>query len=137
MDAYVQEGYFNDDGALYLFPVAKSTEIMMMNMTDWEPFAEATGTTVNELETAEGVAAVAERYYAWTDAQTPDVPDDGKAFYGRDSMSNYFVIGMKQMGIDIFDVQDGKVTIRADEDAIRRLWDNYYVPFVNGYFASS
>ena len=38
MDAYVQEGYFNDDGALYLFPVAKSTEIMMMNMTDWEPF---------------------------------------------------------------------------------------------------
>ena len=94
--------------------------------------------SVADLEKAvSDAAAVAERYYAWTDAQTPDVPDDGKAFYGRDSMSNYFVIGMKQMGIDIFDVQDGKVTIRADEDAIRRLWDNYYVPFVNGYFASS
>ena len=29
--------------ALYLFPVAKSTEIMMINKTDWELFAEATG----------------------------------------------------------------------------------------------
>ena len=136
VDAYVEEGYFGDDGGLYLFPVAKSTEIMMMNMTDWEPFAEATGTTVNELATTEGVAQVAKRYYEWTDAQTPDVPDDGKAFYGRDSMSNYFVIGMKQMGFDIFDVEDGKMTLQADEDALRRLWENYYVPFVNGYFAS-
>ena len=25
---------------------------------------------------------------------TPDVPNDGKAFYGRDSMANYFVIAM-------------------------------------------
>ena len=41
VDSYIQEGYFNQDGALYLFPVAKSTEITMINKTDWEPFAEA------------------------------------------------------------------------------------------------
>lgn len=87
VDSYIQEGYFNQDGALYLFPVAKSTEITMINKTDWEPFAEATGTTVEELATTEGIAEVAQRYYEWTDEQTPDVPDDGKAFYGRDSMS--------------------------------------------------
>lgn len=133
---YIEEGYFRNDGALYLFPVAKSTEIIMLNATDWEPFAEATGTTVDELATLEGVVAVAERYYAWTDSLTPDVPDDGKAFYGRDSMSNYFVIGMKQMGVDIFDVADGGVTLRPEKEQIRRLWDNYYVPYVNGYFAS-
>lgn len=137
VDSYVQEGYFNDDGALYLFPVAKSTEVMMMDKTDWEPFAEATGTTLDELSTMEGVTAVAQRYYEWTDAQTPDVPDDGKAFYGRDSMANYFVIGMKQMGTDIFKVENGQVTVQADKDKIRRLWDNYYVPMVNGWFASA
>lgn len=131
---YIQEGYFQDDGALYLFPVAKSTEIMMMNTTDWEPFAQATGSTIEELSTIEGVVQVAQRYYQWTDAQTPDIPNDGKAFYGRDSMSNYFVIGMKQMGTDLFDVQKGEVTIRADKEKIRRLWDNYYVPYVNGWF---
>ena len=98
VDSYIQEGYFNQDGALYLFPVAKSTEITMLNKTDWEPFAEAAGTTVDELATTEGIVQVAQRYYEWTDAQTPDVPADGKAFYGRDSMSNYFLISMKQMG---------------------------------------
>ena len=72
-----------------------------------------------------------------TDAQTPDIPDDGKAFYGRDSMSNYFILGMKQMGIDLFDVTDGQVTLRPEKEQLRRLWDDYYVPYVNGYFASA
>ena len=48
-------------------------------------------------------------------------------------MSNYFIIGMKQLGADIFDVKDGQVTIQADKEKVRRLWDNYYVPYVNGY----
>ena len=136
VDAYIQEGYFHNDEALYLFPVAKSTEVMMLNATDWQPFSEATGTSTQELRTVEGVAAVAQRYYAWTDSLTPDVPDDGKAFYGRDSMSNYFIIGMKQMGVDIFDVKDGNVTLRLEKEPIRRLWENYYVPYVKGYFTS-
>ncbi len=137
VDSYVQEGYFDDDGALYLFPVAKSTEIMMINKTDWEPFARATGASLDDLATTEGIARTAKAYYEWTDSLTPDVEGDGKAFYGRDSMSNYFIIGMKQMGTDLFDVENGQVTIRAEKDQIRRLWDNYYVPYVNGYFASA
>lgn len=136
VDSYIQEGYFNQDGALYLFPVAKSTEITMLNKTDWEPFAEATGTTVDELATTEGITQVAQKYYEWTDAQTPDIPDDGKAFYGRDSMSNYFIISMKQMGKELFQVKDGKVTFNTDKELIRRIWDNYYVPFMKGYFTS-
>ena len=136
VDSYIQEGYFEDNGALYLFPVAKSTEVLMVNKTDWDTFAQATGTTTDELATSEGVVQVAQRYYEWTDSLTPDVPDDGKAFYGRDSMSNYFLIGMKQQGVDLFDVENGQVTIRADKDKIRRLWDNYYVPYVNGWFGS-
>lgn len=136
VDSYIQEGYFNNDGKLYIFPVAKSTEIMMINKTDWEPFAEETGVTEDDLATIEGVAKVAERYYEWTDEQTPDIPDDGKAFYGRDSMSNYFILGMKQMGTDIFEVKDGKVTLNTDKDKIRRLWDDYYVPYMKGYFTS-
>ena len=136
VDSYVQEGRIAGDDTLYLLPVAKSTEIMMMNKTDWEPFAKETGTEVDELATLEGVAEVAKRYYEWTDAQTPDIANDGKAFYGRDSMSNYFIIGMKQMGKEIFTVKDGTVTFDTDKESIRRLWDNYYVPYVKGYFAA-
>lgn len=67
---------------------------------------------------------------------TPDVADDGKAFYGRDAMANYFIIGMKQLGKDLFQVKDGKVTVDTDKESIRRLWDDYYVPYVMGYFAA-
>lgn len=136
VDSYIDEGYFDDDGALYLMPVAKSTEIMMINKTDWEPFAAATGTTLDELSTTEGVTAVAQRYYEWTDSLTPDIPDDGAAFYGRDSMSNYFIIGMMQMGKEIFEADGGKVTLNTDKELIKRLWDNYYVPYVKGYIGS-
>lgn len=136
VDSYIEEGYLNDDGALYLFPVAKSTESMMINKTDWEPFAKQTGSSLDELRTIEGVVKVAERYYEWTDKKTPDKANDGKAFYGRDSMSNYFVIGMKQLGKDIFQVKDGKVKFNTDKKLIKRLWDNYYVPYINGYFTA-
>lgn len=137
VDSYLDDGYFGSDDGLYLLPVAKSTEVTMIDKTDWEQFAQATGSSLDELSTFEGITAVAKRYYEWTDAQTPDVPNDGKAFYGRDSMSNYFVIGMKQMGVDIFNVNNGSVAICADKDKVRRLWDNYYVPFVSGYFAAN
>ena len=133
---YINEGYFEQDGKLYLFPVAKSTEITMVNTTDWEPFAQATGATLDQFSTFEGITALAKQYYEWTDAQTPDVPNDGRALFGRDSLSNYFVIGCKQLGVDLFDVSGGSVTINANKTAIRRLWDNYYVPYINGWFDS-
>lgn len=136
VDAYVQEGEFAGDGGLYVFPVAKSTEITMMNETDWEKFARETDVSLDDLSTMQGIVKVAEQYYEWTDAQTPDIPDDGKSFYGRDSMSNYFLIGMKQLGMDLFEVKDGSVTLQADKEALHTLWENYYVPYVKGYFVS-
>ena len=136
VDSYVEEGEFAGDGCLYVFPVAKSTEITMMNETDWKPFAEATGASLEDFDTMEGIVKLAEMYYNWTDEKTPDIPDDGKAFYGRDSMSNYFLIGMKQLGIDLFEKKDGVVTLHADKDAVHKLWKNYYVPYVKGYFVS-
>ena len=136
VDAYVQEGEFAGDGGLYVFPVAKSTEITMMNKTDWEKFARETDVSLDDLSTMQGIVKVAEQYYEWTDAQTPDIPDDGKSFYGRDSMSNYFLIGMKQLGMDLFEVKDGSVTLQADKEALHILWENYYVPYVKGYFVS-
>lgn len=136
VDSYVQEGYLEDNKALYLLPVAKSTELMMLNRTEWDTFAKETGASMDDLATIEGVTRTAEQYYKWTDAQTPKIPDDGKAFYGRDSMANYFVIGMRQMGKEIFQVKDGKADFQTDQELLRRLWDNYYVPYINGYFTA-
>lgn len=136
VDSYIEEGRIAADGTLRIFPTAKSTEIMMVNQTDWEPFAQATGLTLEDLRTMEGVTAAAQAYYEWTDAQTPDVAGDGKAFYGRDAVANYFIIGMQQLGVEIFQVENGSVTVNAPKGELRRLWENYYVPMVKGWFGA-
>ena len=134
-DLSTVEGDINGDGSLKVFPVGKSTETLQINLTDWQKFADATGSTLEELSTIEGITAVAQRYYEWTDAQTPE-PDDGKALFGRDAMANYMLVGARQLGDTLFEVQDGKMTLNFDKDVARKLWDNYYVPFVKGWFAA-
>lgn len=136
VDSYIEEGCIAADGTLRIFPTAKSTEIMMINKTDWETFAAATGASLENLRTIEGVVATAQAYYEWTDSLTPDVQEDGKAFYGRDALANYFIIGMQQLGTEIFHVENGEVTVNVPKEELRRLWENYYVPMVKGYFGA-
>ncbi|WP_139653725.1 extracellular solute-binding protein [Raoultibacter phocaeensis] len=136
IDSFLAEGDFAGDGGLKLLPISKATETVQINMTDWAPFAEQTGSTLDEFETIEGITALSQRYYEWTDAQTPDVADDGKPFFGRDSMANYLITGSKQLGHELFAVKDGVCTPDIDTDAMRALWDNYYVPLINGYFSA-
>ena len=136
VDSFVEEGRIGTNGELRIFPTAKSSEIFMMSKTDWEPFAEATGASLEDLASPEGVAETAQAYYEWTDAQTPDVPNDGKAFYGRDALANMFLIGSMQLGTELFKAENGTVTIQADKDVMRRIWDTYYVPYVKGYFSA-
>ena len=115
VDSYIEEGRIAADGTLRIFPTAKSTEIMMLNKTDWEDFSAAAGVSLEDLRTIEGVAAVAKAYYEWTDGLTPDVPGDGRAFYGRDAVANYFIIGMRQLGVEIFQVDGGEITLNTPE----------------------
>ena len=133
--SYLTEGDFNDDGSIKIFPVAKSVELLFLNDTDWQTFADATGAEYADLETIEGLVGTAEAYYNWTDAQT-ETPDDGKALFGRDAMANYMLIGAKELGDTLFDVKGGRMTVELTEATARRLWDNYYVPFVKGWFAA-
>lgn len=135
--SYIEEGSFDEDGEIKIFPCAKSVEIFLLNKTDWQQFADATGAEYSDFETLEGLTATAQKYYEWTDGLTPDISNDGKAFYGRDSMANYMLIGSMQLGTEIFSVSGGKMVLNFDKDIVRKLWDNYYVPFVKGYFAAS
>lgn len=104
--SYLTEGDFNDDGSIKIFPVAKSVELLFLNDTDWQTFADATGAEYADLETIEGLVGTAEAYYNWTDTQT-ETPDDGKALFGRDAMANYMLIGAKELGDTLFDVKGG------------------------------
>ena len=54
IQSYLTEGDFKDDGSIKVFPVAKATELLVVNDTDWQKFAEATGTSADEFATIEG-----------------------------------------------------------------------------------
>jgi len=135
IDSYIEEGRLGKGNKLKIFPIAKATEIMMVNKTDWDKFSKATGATINRLATWEGVRKTAELYYNWTDSLTEE-ENDGKAFFGRDALANYMIIGSKQLEKEIFHVDKGKVIVDIDKDAMRQLWDNYYIPYISGYYAS-
>ena len=136
VDGFLSEGDLMNNGELKIFPVAKSTELLYLNATDWAPFAAATGVTYDDLATLEGVVEVARQYYDWTDAMT-STPNDGKAFFGRDALANYLLCGAQEMGLTIFDAKNGVMTLHFDKDVIRKLWDNFYVPYIKGWFGAS
>lgn len=134
---YIDEGKLGNDDSLKIFPTAKSTEVMILNITDWENFAAETGASEDDLKTWEGLAETAEKYYSYTDALTPDVPNDGKAFFGRDSVANYMNIGAAQLGAEfITRDENNNAVLNIDKAAVKRLWDNYYVPYVKGYYTA-
>lgn len=128
ISSYLEEGDFSGDGSIKIFPVAKCTEELFLNKTDWETFAGDCGVSDEDRQTVESMLAVAEKYYDWS---------GGKAFFGRDAMANYMLIGAKQLGCTLFEVKDGKMTLDFEKEVVRRLWDSYYVPFVKGWFAAS
>ncbi|MEG1895322.1 MAG: extracellular solute-binding protein, partial [Oscillospiraceae bacterium] len=133
--SYIEEGRFSEDGGVKMFPIAKSTEVLMLNKTQWDAFKAASGASDSELSTWEGITAIAAEYYDWTNSLT-DEKDDGKAFFGRDAVANYFLIGSMQLGDEIFEVKDGKASFNIDVETMKKLWDNLYVPYVNGYFGA-
>lgn len=133
VEAYLKEGQFSDDGSIKILPTAKATETFTLNMTAWQPFAEETGAELSELSTWEGVARTAEKYYQWTDAKTPE-PEDGKAFFGRDAISNYMLVGSNQLGHEVLKIKKKETILDFDEEAMRKLWECYYLPYVKGYY---
>ena len=134
--SYIQDGDILGNGKLKVFPVAKSTEILTINKTDFDKFSKATNVSYDDLSTVEGIVEVAQKYYEWTDSLTPE-KNDGKAFFGRDAVANYIFSGSMQLGHEIFNVKNGKITLDFDKNVAYKLWENYYIPYIKGYFASS
>ncbi|MBN2897962.1 MAG: extracellular solute-binding protein [Clostridia bacterium] len=125
---FLDEGYFITDGMSYIMPVAKSFENLYISKTDWEPFAAAHNLSTNDLSTWEGINEVAALYHDVT----------GKAFFGLDSSANFFIVGTKQLGQDIYQYNDdGTATFNLSKENARRFWDCFAVPYLKGNYAKT
>lgn len=120
VDAFVEEGRLSD-GGLYVFPIAKSTEVLYVNMTLFNKFADATGAKKEDFSTFEGLARLSSQYYEWC----------GKQFFAADSWFNFFEVGMSQKGDSIFSGEG----LSLDGDAFKYIFDTVYTPCVEGGIA--
>lgn len=125
---FLEEGRLKD-GGLYVFPVAKSTEVLFVNRTIFDRFAKDTGATLKDLQTFEGLIKTAALYYDWTDRQTPNIKHDGKAFYMPDSLFNFAQVGYQQLGADF--IKDNRLDFSSPQFA--KIWGCFYRPAVLGH----
>jgi len=128
---FIEEGRLDKGNKLYVFPTAKSTEVLFVNTTIFNRFAEATGASLKNLSTFEGIINTAALYYEWTDKQTPDTKNDGKTFYVSDSLFNYTLIGCQQLGVDFIKAN----VINFKDPSVSKVWESYFNPAVQGHYA--
>lgn len=124
--SFLEEGRLAE-GEVQVLPVAKSTELLYLNKTDWDKFAAESGHELEELSTWEGILQVAEAYYNWS---------GGKVFFGRDAEANFMYVGCHQLGEDIYRVENGESYVEFSEEALRKIWECYAVPYIKGYYGA-
>ncbi len=115
---FVEEGRLSD-GGIYVFPIAKSTEVLYLNKTLFDDFASKTDAKIEDLATFEGIARLSEIYYEWS---------GGKQFFATDSWFNLAEVGMAQLGKSIFDNE----ALSLDDESFDYIMNVLYPPAVNG-----
>ena len=127
---FIEEGRLFDD-KLYVFPFAKSTEVLFVNKTIFDRFSKETGVSIQNLSTFEGISKTSMEYYRWTDNQTPDIANDGKNFYKADSIFNVVQVGMKQLGYNLIENE----LLNIDLPQYKHILDCIYEPAIKGGYA--
>lgn len=125
---FLKEGIWGDGDALKMLPIAKSTELLYLNSTDWEVFKEETSITDKNLTTWEGLAEAAHTYYVWS---------DGQPFLGMNSYNDFAFLSAAQMGLVPYKLeQDTLKEFYYPRETAKRVWDAYYVPHIMGWYKS-
>ena len=121
---FMEEGIFGEEKLLKILPIAKSTEILYLNKTYWDAFSSETGADIRELDTWEGLVRTAKQYYEHT----------GSAFFGMDANANFMLISAMQLGEELYSYEEDLAVLNLSEENACRIWENYYIPYINGYF---
>ena len=122
VDSFLEEGRLTD-GGLYVFPIAKSTEVLYLNKTLFDEFIQATGADPALLESFEGISELSLLYHEWS---------GGKDFFTCDAWFHIAMTGMRQLGSDYF-TPDGMPDM--DNPAYQHIFETLFPAFCQGGFA--
>ncbi len=131
VEQFVSEGILKD-GNLYVLPTAKSTEVLFLNMTLFNNFMKENDVSYEDLRTFEGIIKISEKYYNWTDSQTPLIKNDGKSFISFDSLFNMALICYQQLDSNFIENEELNLT----SPIYNKIWSLFFEPAVKGYVAN-
>lgn len=104
---FLEEGQI--DGRQTVFPIAKSSNVLLVNATLFDSFSAATGFGYENLHTWEGLFATAKAYYQWS---------GGKAFFMHDDWMHYAMLNVESLGAPFF-VEE---RVNFADPAFRETW---------------
>lgn len=131
---FLEEGIFGQGEPPRMIPVAKSTELVYVNTTDWQKFASESGRSDSEEELEatfgswERIVEAAQLYYQWS---------GGKPMLGINLNNDIMYVTASQLSDPPFEQVEGKVSLRYGRDTAKKIWDTCYVPHIKGWFESS
>lgn len=124
---FLEEGIWGEQTSPKMIPVAKSTELLYLNTTDFKRFSAETGASEDMLHTWEGLSDAARMYYEWS---------GGRPFLGFNSYGDFAVISAAQLGVNIYKEENGRIQFNYPIEVAKRAWNAYYVPHINGWYNS-
>lgn len=110
------------DGQLLVFPVSKSTHLLMFNGNGFDRFSAATGVTYDDLATWEGLYAAAGKYYNWS---------DGGLFCAMDYPIRAVELNAMEHGATDFYTADGWYNF--DDPIFKESWMQFARALVQGH----
>lgn len=124
---FLEEGRLAGE-QLYVFPTAKSTEVLFLNRTIFDRFAGESGASLDELGTFEGIARTAALYDDWAKRQDPK--EGLRTFFMSDSLFNHALVGCRQLGAAFID--QGAINFASPQ--YRQVWESYFRAAVQGRY---
>lgn len=96
---FLAEGQY--EGAQFILPTTKSTDVLFINKTLFDVFAEDCDITYDDLQTWEGLFETAEKYSDWA-AESDDARINETQFFMAESIMDYLQLGAASLGESIW-----------------------------------
>ena len=115
------------DGKLLVFPLSKSTQLLMLNGTGFARFSAATGVTYDDLSTWEGFYDAAGKFYDWT--------NDTESFCAMDYPIRAVELNALEHGAEDFYTEDGWYDF--DNAVFKESWMQFARALAQGHIVVS
>jgi len=113
---------------LKAIPIKLDINVLVLNQTAWNDFANANGIDTSSLSTWEGLISVADTYYQ---------NSNGSPFLSVSSMYDVVMETSYQISSPIVKTAQSGASINLSADVMQTVWNNICTPQIKGFFTAN